>query len=106
MQGIVTVEVTQQFIDAAYVALNGRLSRECNCPVSFALGEAGFRNPRVRQATFTAGDATDFTHHGERRMYKLPVEASLFIQHFDDNHHVDPFSFDVDADDYTRELYG
>ena len=101
-----TIEVTQQNIADGRRAEACRLSRECNCPVSAAVAEAGFDNPRVRMNTFTAGQLWSMVGgRSERRRYRLPPEASRFIEHFDDSRHVEPFEFDVDEDDYTEVLY-
>ena len=106
LTGRVTVELTERHITAADRALNGRLSRECNCPVAHAVADAGFENPRVRSGTFTAGDTTGYLHSkGKRRRYALPPEVATFIEHYDDNRPVDPFTFTVDADDYVEVFY-
>ena len=100
------VTVTQQCIDDGRRAEACRLSRECNCPVSAAVADAGFDNPRVRMNTFTAGELwSTVGSRSERRRYTLPPEASRFIEHFDDGRHVEPFEFEVDEDDYTEVLY-
>ena len=107
MTGLVTVDLTGEHIDAGHRAVACRLSLECNCPVSYALGDAGFENPRVRMQVFTAGADNSFINvKGERRRYKLPPEAARFIEHFDDNRMVEPITFTVDADDYERVLCG
>ena len=104
--GKVEVEVTQHWIERAMVAMNGRLSRECNCPVAHAVAAAGFEHPKVSACTFTAGDATGFLHSkGTRRRYVLPFEAQRFIEHFDDNHGPAPITFEVDADDYVEVFH-
>ena len=105
MTGQVTVDLTGEHIDAGHRAVACRLSLECNCPVSYALGDAGFENPRVRMQVFTAGADNSFIR-GERRRYRLPPEAARFIEHFDDNRVVEPISFEIDADDYERVLSG
>jgi len=106
LTGKVEVEVTQEWIDRAVVAVGGRLSRECNCPVAHAVAAAGFEHPKVSAGTFTAGDASGFLHSkGTRRRYVLPYEAQRFIEHFDDNRHVEPITFEVDADDYVEVFY-
>ena len=107
--GKVTVEVTQQWIDRGRFAadVGCRLPRECNCPVSHAVADAGFDNARVMSATFTAGPA--MASEPRRRRYRLPEAAQRFIQAFDDPHptdHVEPFTFEVDADDYEQVLEG
>ena len=103
------VTLTQQHIDDGRRAEACRLSRECNCPVSAAVAEAGFDNPRVRLNTFTAGQMWSMVGaRSERRRYVLPPEASRFIEHFDNSAMypvVEPFEFDVDEDDYTEVLY-
>ena len=100
------VEVTQEHIDDGRRAASSRLSLECNCPISFAAAEAGFSNPRVRMNTFTAGQAwSTVGSRSERRRYRLPPEATAFITQFDDSRHVEPFTFEVDEDDYTEVLY-
>ena len=100
------VEVTQQHIDDGRRAEACRLSRECNCPVAHAVAEAGFDNPKVRFNTFTAGDVTGYLHSGgKRRRYRLAPEAVTFIGHFDDNRHVDPFTFEVDETDYVEVFH-
>jgi len=104
--GKVEVEVTQQWIDRAAVAINGRLSRECNCPVAHAVAAAGFEHPKVSAGTFTAGDATGYLHSGgKRRRYTLPRAAQRFIEQFDDNRAVEPTTFEIDADDYVEVFY-
>ena len=56
--------------------------------------------------TFTAGQLWSMAgSRSERRRYRLPPEATAFIQRFDDSRHVEPFAFDVDEDDYTEVLY-
>ena len=100
------VTVTQQNIDDGRRAASCRLSRECNCPVSAAVAEAGFDNPRVRMNTFTAGEMWSMVgSHSERRRYMLPPAATTFIVQFDDSRQVEPFAFDVDDEDYTEVLY-
>ena len=107
MTGLVTVDLDQQHIDAGNRAAACGLSLECNCPVSHALAEAGFRNPKVKFDTFTAGDVTSFaSSEGKRRQYKLPAAACSFIVDFDDNRHVEPFSFEIDTDNYAEVFYG
>ena len=100
------IAVTQQCIDDGGRAASCRLSLECNCPISIAAAEAGFSNPRVRMNTFTAGQAwSTVGSRSERRRYRLPPAATTFIQQFDDSRHVEPFTFEVDEDDYTEVLY-
>ena len=101
LTGKVEVEVTQRCIAGAAVALNGRLPRECNCPVALALDVAGFECPRVGFGTFTAGPGLAAAVD-RRRRYKLPGEVATFIEHYDDGVEVAPFAFVVDADDYTE----
>ena len=105
LTGNIAVEVTQEWIDRGRFAtdVSCRLPRECNCPVSHAVAEAGFENPRVMSATFTAGPA--MASEPRRRRYRLPEAAQRFIVAFDDPHptdHVEPFTFVVDADDYEQ----
>ena len=101
------VDLSQQCIDDGQRAASCRLSMECNCPVAIALAEAGFRNPKVKYYTFTAGDVTSFaSSEGKRRQYKLPAAACSFIVDFDDNCHVEPFSFEIDTDNYAEVFYG
>ena len=92
------IDVTQRHIDDGRRAVACRLSLECNCPLSLAVADAGFENPRVRFNTFTAGSRSD------RRRYALPREAARFIEEFDDSRHVEPFEFEVDEHDYTLVL--
>ena len=100
------VAVTQQHIDDGGRAASCRLSMECNCPISFAVADAGFSSPRVRFNTFTAGQSWSMVGaRSERRRYRLPPEATAFIAQFDDSRHVEPFTFEVDEDDYTEVLY-
>ena len=100
------ITVTQQHIDDGRRAASCRLSLECNCPLSLGVAEAGFSNPRVRMNTFTAGQLwSTVGSRSERRRYRLPPEASRFIEQFDDNRGVEPFTFEVDEDDYTEVLY-
>ena len=100
------IDVTQQHIDDGGRAASCRLSMECNCPISLAVADAGFSNPRVRFNTFTAGQAWSMVGaRSERRRYRLPAEATAFIAQFDDSRHVVPFTFEVDEDDYTEVLY-
>ena len=100
------VAVTQQHIDDGRRAVACRLSLECNCPVSHAVGEAGFDNPRVRFNTFTAGQMwSRVGSRTERRRYRLPAQVTTFIARFDDGAEVQPFAFDVDEGDYTEVLY-
>ena len=104
--GKVEVEVSRHWIDRATLAINSALSRECNCPVAHAVAAAGFENPKVRAGTFTAGDTTGYLHSdGKRRRYVLPPEAATFIEHYDDDRPVEPFTFVVDADDYVEVFY-
>lgn len=106
MTGLVTVELTEKHITAGERAVDRRLSRECNCPVAHALAAAGFANVKARACTFTAGDVTGYLHiRGKRRRYALPPEAVAFIERFDDNRHVDPCTFTVDADDYVAVFH-
>ena len=101
------VDLNQEHIDDGARAAACKLSPECNCPVAVALAEAGFRNPKVRFNTFTAGDVTTFaSSEGKRRQYKLPAAACSFIVDFDNGLHVEPFSFEVDTDNYAEVIYG
>lgn len=97
--GKVAVEVTPLCIEGAAVAINQRLSRQCNCPVALALSEAGFDSPVVSQCTFTAGPALAAAVTS-RRQYRLPPAVTVFIEHFDDGRGPQPFAFEVDADNY------
>ena len=98
------IAVTQRNIDDGGRAASCRLSMECNCPIAVAVAEAGFCNPRVTMNTFTAGPALAAAVENRRR-YRLPPEATTFIEHFDDSRHVEPFTFDVDDEDYTELLH-
>ena len=109
LTGKVTVEVTREWIDRGQLAvdIDCRLPRECNCPVSHAVAAAGFENPRVMSASFTAGPA--MASEPRRRRYRLPEAAQGFIRAFDDacrTDHVEPCTFEVDADDYEQVLEG
>ena len=101
------VDLDQQRIDAGARAAACRLSMECNCPVAVALADAGFPNPKVKFNTFTAGDVTSFaSSEGKRRQYKLPAAACAFIVDFDNGLHVEPFTFEVDTDNYAEVFHG
>ena len=99
------IAVTQQHIDDGRRAVACRLSLECNCPITFAVADAGFENPRVQHCTFTAGQMWSMGSRTDRLRYKLPREAARFIEQFDDSRHVEPFEFEVDEDDYMLVLY-
>ena len=105
--GLVTVEVTQHWIDRGCIAANSQpQSWHNNCPVAHAVAAAGFPNPVVRRGDFSAGPVSTFDIPRRRLLYVLPVEAQAFIHRFDQSLHVDPFSFVIDADNATAVTYG
>lgn len=104
LTGKVAVTVSEHWIERGRVAVRGRMSLPCNCPVSHAVADAGFDNARVSTGSFTSGPA--ITDTPRRRIYALPQAAQRFIERFDADEPVAPFTFEVDADDYVEVADG
>lgn len=78
---IVIIEVTQEDID------NGFVDHCQLCPIALALARAGFPKPAVLGPFFNFGD--------DRQKVELPECCGEFIDQFDDEEPVQPFSFEI-----------
>jgi hypothetical protein len=85
----VTVDVTQNDI------AHGRRGLCRECPAALAMERAGIVEPRVRNTELWLRTA----HEHRLVKVRLPESAAKFIDDFDANRTVEPFSFQIDIPD-------
>lgn len=84
----IKIDVTQEDID------KGEQGTPNACPIALACVRAGYTNPDVDGLciSITAPD-------GGRVHAVTPKVATLFVEYFDGGLEVEPFSFEIDADE-------
>ena len=90
----IRIDVTQEHIN------EGNPTESGYCPVALALQEhAGWSHANAATHQFWPLFENWDERLGVSIRYDLPVEASSFIQAFDDGDPVEPFSFEVEVRD-------